>query len=220
MIGAVLLAAATQYLIFCSSCHGARLEGSTAAPPLTNVSVGLVDFELRTGRMPALVPREQNDPSAPQLHPEQIASIEAYIASRTSGDRAIPAAPRILAGVSALRAGRSVYEENCEQCHAATGRGDGATAYHEVAPSLMESDPQTIVEAVREGPNIMPKFGTGVIDDPQLADLTGYVRYLQRNQYNAGGAALANWGPTAEGFFAWVLGLGALIFFTRRIGEA
>ena len=219
MIAAIVLAAASQYVLHCASCHGARLEGSPAAPPLTTADAALVDFELRTGRMPAVVPREPNDSGRVLLGAAQIAAIETYIAAHSSGSAALPTITQAPQGLAAIKAGRAVYEENCEQCHSAGGRGGGATAYHEVAPDLSESDPLTIAEAVREGPNVMPRFGPGVINDRQLADLTAYVRYLQERKDHPGGLMLANWGPVAEGFAAWMFGFGALAFFARRLGD-
>jgi len=185
------------------------------------VDAAMVDFQLRTGRMPAQGPYEQEYTKRPQLPADQIRALEAYIATRSSGSAEIPQplpAPSE-APANVLIAGREVYEEHCEQCHAATGRGDAAVAYRDVAPSLMDDDAVTIEEAVREGPAPMPVFGKRLITAEQLAQLTAYVRYLQTADYNPGGLQLANWGPVSEGFVAWIAGIGFLVFLTRRIGE-
>ncbi len=222
MIAAIALGA-HLYAVHCSSCHGAHMEGTVQAPSLRAVDAALVDFELRTGRMPTQGPYEQEYDATPQLNREQIAAIVAFVASKSSGERSagavLPPPQQGGAASAPVRAGRETFEENCEQCHSATGRGDGATAYRDVAPELMNADATTIAEAVREGPGVMPKFGTRVVDDRQLAELTAYIGYLQHGHYNPGGLQLANWGPVSEGFIAWVFGLGLLLLFTRRIGE-
>jgi ubiquinol-cytochrome c reductase cytochrome c subunit len=117
-----------------------------------------------------------------------------------------------------LRKGRAVYAENCEQCHGVGARGD-AVGYQDVAPDLMDSTPIEIAEAVRMGPDVMPRFGPKIIDDRNLNDLIVYVQFLQRGQYNPGGLALANLGPASEGFVAWTVGLGLLVLLARRIGS-
>ncbi|MBV9264029.1 MAG: cytochrome C, partial [Candidatus Eremiobacteraeota bacterium] len=40
----------------------------------------------------------------------------------------------------------------------------------------------------------------------------------QRNPGDAGGISLHHVGPVAEGFVAWLFGLGALVLFIRKIG--
>lgn len=66
----------------------------------------------------------------------------------------------------------------------------------------------------------MPVFGPRVIDDKSLDDAIAYVGYLRTAQYNPGGLQLANLGPAAEGFAAWVLGMSFLVLLARRIGTA
>lgn len=226
MIGALLLAAAIAnasghdlYDVHCSSCHGAALQGTMRAPALVNVDAAKVDFMLRTGRMPSQDTNEQQWRKTPRLTAEQIGAIESYVASRSSGEKIVdvPSPPPTTA--QSLSRGRAVYEEHCEQCHAAGGYGNGAVGYHNVAPSILNSDSKTIAEAVREGPDVMPKFGPRVIDDAALADLSAYVRYLQKTPDNPGGAAMDNWGPVAEGLAAWFAGIGVLVLVARRIGD-
>jgi ubiquinol-cytochrome c reductase cytochrome c subunit len=205
----------------CATCHGMNLQGTQYAPPLLNTGAAMVDFQLRTGRMPAEGPQEQQYDHKPFFTKSEIAALVAYVMSKSSGERSLPS-PHVAAAPSpaALRSGREIYEENCEHCHAATGRGDGATGYHDIAPELTNADAQTIADAVRVGPNVMPVFGSAAISDKQLGDLIAYVRYLQKAQYNPGGMQLANWGPVSEGFIAWTFGIGLLVLLCRRIGEA
>jgi ubiquinol-cytochrome c reductase cytochrome c subunit len=82
----------------------------------------------------------------------------------------------------------------------------------------MDASPLQIAEAVRTGPDVMPRFGPKIIDDAALGDVITYVNYLQHAKYNPGGMQLANLGPVPEGFIAWVVGIGLLVLFVRRIG--
>ncbi len=71
----------------------------------------------------------------------------------------------------------------------------------------------------------MPRFGPDVLSDEDIDDIAGYVNVVQTHGNmpdgpNAGGFSLAHVGPVAEGFIAWLCGLGALVLFIRRIGTA
>ncbi len=207
--------------VHCASCHGLNEQGTAQGPPLIDVDAASVDFQLRTGRMPASVPFEQEYQKAPTFNRAQIDSLVEFVMSRSSGNRKLPSVqiPTLAhASNDMLRSGREVYEENCQQCHAATGRGD-SVGYLDVAPDLMDSDPLQIAEAVRTGPDVMPRFGPAIIDDSHLNDLIAYIRYLQRAKYNPGGMQLANWGPVSEGFVTWAFGIGLLVLLIRRIGS-
>ena len=201
------------FAVHCATCHGVNLQGSSQGPPLINVDAIDVDFELSTGRMPASIPFEQEEHKKPLFTPAQIDALVQFVSSKSSGSSWLPTT---IARGDAVR-GRSIYEENCEQCHGATGHGD-AVGYQNVAPELMNATPRQIVEAVRMGPDVMPKFGPAIIDDRNLSDLVSYVGFLQHGQYNPGGLQLANWGPVPEGFIAWVFGVGLLVLLARRIG--
>lgn len=201
------------YNVRCSSCHGANLQGSAQAPPLINVDAADVDFQLQTGRMPAERPWQQEYPRTPAFTQVQIAQILAYVMSKSRGNKSLP---RVMPGE--IGRGRRLYEEHCQQCHTATGHGN-SVGYRNVAPELTDTAPQQIAEAVRIGPDVMPKFGQKVIDDRQMGDLIAYVQYLQHGQYNPGGLALGNLGPVSEGFIAWTVGMGLLVLFVRRIGS-
>jgi ubiquinol-cytochrome c reductase cytochrome c subunit len=201
----------------CTSCHGANMQGTAQGPPLIGVDVQDVDFELRTGRMPAPVPFEQEMHKLPYFPPQQVRDIVSYVMSKSDGNKILPAV-RLYNDAGSLRTGREVYEENCEQCHAATGHGN-SVGYADVAPSLMEATPQDLADALRFGPDVMPKFGPNVIDQRHLDDLASYVWYLQHAKYNPGGLQLANWGPVSEGFVAWTFGMGLLVLLARRIGS-
>lgn len=201
----------------CTSCHGANLQGTAQGPPLIGIDVQDADFELRTGRMPAAVPFQEEMHKLPFFPPQQVRDIVSYVMSKSIGNKVLPTVT-IGYDDETLRSGREVYEENCEQCHAATGRGN-SVGYANVAPSLMDATPQDLADAVRYGPDVMPKFGPNVIDQKHLDDLASYVWYLQHAKYNPGGLQLANWGPVSEGFVAWTFGMGLLVLLVRLIGS-
>ncbi|HKU66693.1 MAG TPA: c-type cytochrome [Candidatus Baltobacteraceae bacterium] len=200
----------------CTSCHGALLQGTAQGPPLIGIDVQAVDFQLRTGRMPALVPFQQEMHKAPFFPPQQVRDVVAYVMSKSDRNKVLPSVT-LRGDDESLRSGRAVFEENCQQCHSATAHGD-AVGYANVAPSLMDSTPQDLADAVRYGPDVMPRFGPSVIDQRRLDDLASYVWYLQHAKYNPGGLQLANWGPVSEGFMAWTFGIGLLVLLVRRIG--
>jgi ubiquinol-cytochrome c reductase cytochrome c subunit len=205
--------AAVLYQTRCSSCHGLNMQGGPQAPPLVNVDAADVDFMLQTGRMPAERPWEEEVRKAPSFTHKQISELVAYVMSKSSGDQSLP----VIHNDGDLGSGRIVYAENCAQCHSASGKGNNI-GYRNVAPSMMDSTPLEIAEAVRTGPDVMPKFGPRVIDQKHLDDLLAYVRWLQAGKYNAGGFSLSNWGPISEGFIAWVIGVAVLVFLARRLG--
>lgn len=201
----------------CTSCHGMNLQGTAQGPPLIGIDIQNVDFELRTGRMPAAVPFQQEMHKLPYFPPQQVRDIVSYVMSKSVGNKVLPTVT-LRSDTESIKSGRQVYEENCEQCHAATGHGN-AVDYADVAPSLMDSTPQDLADAVRYGPDVMPRFGPNVIDQRHLDDLASYVWYLQHAKYNPGGLQLANWGPVSEGFIAWTFGIGLLVLLVRRIGS-
>lgn len=218
VLAAALLSGNTQagHLLFdvhCSSCHGLQLQGSAQGPPLLDASAARVDFMLRTGRMPALVPWEEEFHKSRPFSHAQIALLVKYVMSRSHGNPQLPS----LRLPGNLERGREIYAENCEQCHAATGRGD-SVGYAEAAPSLMQASPIVIAEAMRTGPSVMPRFGKHVIDRRGVDDVITYIGWLKRSRYNAGGLGLGNWGPASEGFIVWFAGIGLLLLLVRRIG--
>ena len=212
---------ARLYQTYCSSCHGARGEGTNVAPSLVGKSAADVHFMLDSGRMPAPVPGVNEIPRAPRFTYAQIDRIVGYVMT-LSGPRANASLPVVYAGD--VNHGGRLFAENCAQCHGALG--DGASiGTNDVAPDLAAATVFQIAEAIRAGPGIMPRFSSRVLSDRAVDDIAYYVNYVEthadeRNGPNAGGFPLAHIGPAAEGFVAWFFGIGALVLFIRGIGTA
>ncbi len=147
------------------------------------------------------------------LSPREIRSIIAYLVTLAPGGIPIP---DVDVASGSLSDGERVYQLDCAPCHGTTGNG-GAVGTRS-APNLRSATPIQIAEAVRVGPTTMPLFGPSTITQDDLNSLVRYVLYL-RNPDDPGGASLGRVGPLLEGFFALVVGLGALIVATRMIGE-
>ncbi len=201
------------YAVRCISCHGAQLRGTPMAPGLTGAGAADVDFELSTGRMPLEVPGTEPMRGPPSYPRPQIDALIAYIVSHGGAGAPVPA----LHHNGDLTRGRVLYEENCQQCHGATG--DGAVAgFGWLAPSLKPAVPIQVAEAVRVGPGIMPRFGAGDISDGDIDALVGYVETLHHPD-DRGGYSLASAGPVGEGFVGWLIGVGGTIVVMLLVGE-
>lgn len=197
------------YLQSCASCHGVRAEGTAVGPPLTSVGTASWDFQLRTGRMPLGAPGETSQRHEPAFSPQQIEALLAYAATVTKG----PEVPQVNVANGNLQQGWQAYVQNCAACHAATGAGD-AVGGGFIAPSLLNTDPQSVGEAILTGPGAMPAF-------PFLASQTdsiaAYVEKLRNPSVSPGGISLGGLGPVAEGFIAVFIGLGSLLLVVQWI---
>lgn len=115
-----------------------------------------------------------------------------------------------------LSEGLSLFSLNCAQCHDASGSG-GMISHGNVVPTLKDANATLVAEAVRVGPEPMPIFGPQQLSDHQMSAIVNYVQYL-RSPADAGGLAIAHFGPVPEGFVGIVVGLFILLIFTRLIG--
>jgi ubiquinol-cytochrome c reductase cytochrome c subunit len=208
------------FLADCAICHGADARGTNRGPTLVGVGRASVDYYLTTGRMPITDPaRFLGNPAddtqrrKPFYSPATIASLEDYIETLTGPDG--PPVPTLRPNANRA-AGGEVFRLQCAACHA--WAGDGGALLHREAPQLHDATSTQIGEAVRVGPGLMPAFGTAAVDDQQLADLASYVRYLAHPE-DRGGQPLWHLGPFAEGLVAWAVGMVALVFTIRWIGE-
>lgn len=199
------------YLKSCAACHGPTGNGTAEGPSLTDAGAASADFMLRTGRMPYSPPGDPTTGGTPAFTEAEIQELVAYVASLGHG----PGVPDVVTSAADIPAGRVLYNANCAQCHGPSGAGD-AIGGGIIAPSLLQSDPRTVVEAMRTGPNVMPVFPPGAIDDQGAAAIAAYVAYLQHAP-SPGGIQPPLVGPVAEGFVAVVVGLGSLILIVRLI---
>ncbi|MGH9082418.1 MAG: cytochrome bc1 complex diheme cytochrome c subunit, partial [Acidimicrobiales bacterium] len=200
---------------YCSSCHMPNAEGGADAPNLVGLGPGMVDFMVTTGRMPATSPLTVQATSKPaRLTAHQAAEIAAFINSLS------PAAPYIptvhLKGAN-LAVGQSLFALNCAACHTITGAGD-ALAHGTTAPPLHYATPRQQAEAIRNGPENMPRF-TGNLSDNQVRDVVAYVTKGIQHPTNPGGGGLGGVGPVAEGFVALLFGVGGLMLVCFWIGD-
>jgi ubiquinol-cytochrome c reductase cytochrome c subunit len=62
----------------------------------------------------------------------------------------------------------------------------------------------------------MPVFGPDTLSDHDVDSIVRYVVYLQDPEH-PGGLMIGRVGPVPEGFVAWLVGLGVLIFVIRWI---
>jgi ubiquinol-cytochrome c reductase cytochrome c subunit len=202
----------TLYLRNCAMCHGQSGEGTQNGPSLIGVGAAAADFYLRTGRMPLTTERAQAEGGPVQFDEAQIADLDAYVASLGPG----PTIPDVSPGE--LTTGRELYLQECAACH-----GSSAVGYTQVggrtAPSLLNSSPETIAEAIRVGPNTMPVFPESVLDREQVDAIVSYVQHLQQPAVRGqGGATLGRLGPVTETLVG-LGGVAVLLVVIRLIGK-
>ena len=206
------------YLEGCASCHGLNAEGTSVAPSLVGAGAAAVHFQVSTGRMPLAAPAVQIERKAPSYDEAQIAARAAYIPALGPGP-AIPTAEDLDTTNADLAVGGELFRTNCAQCHNFAGRGAALTR-GKYAPSLMDSTPQQVYEAMLTGPQNMPVFGDGTLSVSEKQDILKYVDHLQ-NQTQPGGWALGAFGPVTEGAFLFTLALalmaGAAIWIGAKV---
>jgi ubiquinol-cytochrome c reductase cytochrome c subunit len=205
----------------CASCHGLNLEGTRQAPSLIGVGAASVDFQVGTGRMPAMTPGaqmprkppvepfniESNDPEVAAQARENLADLAAYVQS-IGGGPAVP--PRGLAEKPGdTGVGGNLFRANCAQCHNYAGSG-GALTGGKSAPSLDRATPTQIYEALITGPQAMPVFNDSTLRPQDKQALISYI-IETREEVNPGGLGLGRIGPVSEGLVGWIIGLGLMI---------
>ena len=217
---------AELYAENCSSCHGIAGSGIRApstvhgvgdvagfGPSLRGVGALAADFYLRTGYMPLRNPSVQPRRSKVAFSPDEVRALVAYVASLAPG----PGIPTPQPARGGLSEGMSLFVENCAGCHQAAAAGGYVP--DAVAPPLGPSSPRDIAEAVRIGPNLMPRFSQSRLTDAQLDSLIAYLLYA-RHPDDRGGVALGHVGPVPEGLVAWLIAgvvlVGVCITIARR----
>ena len=202
------------YVVGCSSCHGLNAEGivtkrgNNYGPPLRGVGAASVDFQVSTGRMPAVRPDTQIPDKEEVYDEDEVAALAAYIAS-LGGGPAIPSEEDLDISDTDTARGLDFYLTNCAACHNYAGAG-GALRSGRWAPDLMDATPKEIYEAMLTGPQQMPVFSDEVLKPDEKRDIIPYVVALQQ-QKDLGGASLGSRGPGNEGHVGWLVGIDSLV---------
>jgi ubiquinol-cytochrome c reductase cytochrome c subunit len=110
-----------------------------------------------------------------------------------------------------LARGGELFRTNCSACHNFGGAG-GALPEGRYAPSLEGVSNEHIYEALVTGPQQMPVFSDEVLTPDDKRAIIGYLKSLHERPED-GGLSLGGIGPVSEGLWAWVVGLGTLMFF-------
>lgn len=192
----------------CSTCHGLAAEGSTNGPSLIGVGAASVDFQVGTGRMPLANPGAQAARGRVLFNEQEIANLAAYVATLGPGP-SIPSKEEQNYSKADAALGGEIFRTNCSMCHNYAGSG-GALTQGKYAPSLLESSPQHIIEAMLTGPQNMPVFSDAQIPPEQKAAVIAYIKEIKGSS-SAGLTGLGALGPTSEGLFGWIAGIGLLI---------
>jgi ubiquinol-cytochrome c reductase cytochrome c subunit len=174
-----------------------------------------VHFQVATGRMPLAAPGAQAPSKENIYSDEDIAAMAAYIASLAPGP-AIPTAEQIAYEDADVAYGGELFRINCAQCHQAAGQG-GALTQGKYAPSLMQSTPQVIYEAMLTGPQNMPVFSDDTLPTEDKQAIIAYIRQLQ-DAPSQGGLNLGRFGPVTETVFLFTALFAALIAAAVWIG--
>jgi ubiquinol-cytochrome c reductase cytochrome c subunit len=204
---------ADLYALHCASCHGVTGQGTDDGVPLRGIGAAAMDFVLSTGRMPLADPQQPMVRRATTWTRPDIDALVMFVTSLAPGGPPIPA---VYPAGGDLTRGQQIFAANCAPCHGTAGQG-AAVGEGADAPDLYEATPLEIAEAVRIGPNPMPRFDAGVIDQHDLNSLVRYALLL-RTPADPGGFSLGHLGPVAEGFIAWFVGFAGLVVIIRLIG--
>jgi ubiquinol-cytochrome c reductase cytochrome c subunit len=199
----------------CATCHGPAGEGRDGvAPSLVGVGAAAVDFQVGTGRMPMQASGPQAPAKPPVFGEEQIAQLAAYVASLGPGP-SVPTDEQVDPALGDAANGMALFRTNCAMCHGSIGRG-GALTEGRYAPSLAETDPRHVYEAMLTGPSQMPVFNDANITPEEKRDIIAFLD--AQREGSPGGADLGAVGPVAEGVWVWVVGMGLLIGAAVWIG--
>lgn len=201
------------YGAHCGICHGTEGRGTADAPAIQDASPALIDFVVRTGRMPLPHPDARSMRREPVLDDEARAALIEYVRTWAEDEPEIPSPDPARGDLSH---GRELYETNCIACHSPFGGGI-AISQEDLAPALAPADPVEIAEAVRTGPGVMPPFSEDVLDEHDLDSVIRYLLFLRERP--RGGLAFGRSGPVTEGLVAWFVGAGLLLAMAYFIGE-
>jgi ubiquinol-cytochrome c reductase cytochrome c subunit len=142
----------------------------------------------------------------------QIQALTAYVASLGPG----PPVPHPHPERGDLSEGQHLFADHCAGCHQIVAEGGYVTGA--VPPPLEDATATQIAEAVRIGPNVMPRFSTRSISDGSLDSIIRYVEYAKHPD-DRGGWALGHLGPVPEGLVTFFIAGAALVFTCMLIGK-
>jgi ubiquinol-cytochrome c reductase cytochrome c subunit len=197
----------------CSSCHGFKGEGVKGqAPSLLHAGEAAADFYLRTGRMPLDQVGDEPLRGEPRFDDQEIGALDTYVGSLGAG----PAIPKVEPAKGSSSEGMAMFTESCAGCHGIGAKGGVVIGGY--APSLGESTPTEVGEAIRVGPYLMPRFSEAQITAADVDSIARYVE-LTKNPEDAGGFGIGHIGPVPEGLVAWLAALAALLLVARLVGE-
>jgi ubiquinol-cytochrome c reductase cytochrome c subunit len=202
------------FVVGCASCHGLNGEGQQSGeiqgPSLVGVGAAAVEFQVGTGRMPLARPEAQAPVKPNRYTPEEVAALEAYVATLGPGPDVPAPAQYDPSGVSEedVARGGELFRTNCSACHNFEGAG-GALPGGKYAPSLFGVSNQHIYEAMLTGPQQMPVFSDGVMRPEDKRAIIAYLNTLHAEP-NEGGLNLGGLGPVSEGLWGWIVGIGGL----------
>jgi ubiquinol-cytochrome c reductase cytochrome c subunit len=216
---------AELYAASCSQCHGVNGAGKQRpgpargvnntpgiGPSLRGVGALAADFYLRTGYMPLEDPYDQPRRSRVLFSRRDLRALVAYVASLAPG----PAIPHPDPAQGSVSKGLRLFTENCAGCHQIAAAGGYLP--DSVAPPLEADSARQIAEAVRIGPNLMPKFSTSLLPDRDLNSVIAYIQYA-RSPDDRGGWPMAHVGPVPEGLVGWFVAGVVLVAVTLTVGR-
>jgi ubiquinol-cytochrome c reductase cytochrome c subunit len=204
------------FAINCSTCHGARAQGSSLAPNLQGLGAATVDLWVSTGLMPLSVPGAEPDRKPDKFTTPQTLAIADWVQSLTPGV-GVPI-PNVDLKNANVATGFDLFAANCAPCHTITGAGDSLSGGL-VALPLHGLTAQSIAEAIMTGPGNMPRFEPGALTASEANDVIAYVSQDIEHPTSPGGLGLGGVGPVAEGFVGLFLGVGACMLLGLWIGE-
>jgi ubiquinol-cytochrome c reductase cytochrome c subunit len=198
----------------CISCHGQNAQGVPGkGPSLIGVGSAAVEFQVTTGRMPAVRQEAQVQRKPPALTGDQARQIGQYIQELGGGPQ-LPAGTDFHTGGN-VAVGGELFRVNCSSCHAFSA-GGGALSSGKYAPSMGPSTDREIYAAMLTGPQNMPVFGDNQLTPEEKRDVIAYVQQLKKDQ-DPGGWGLGRYGPVPEALVIFLIGIVALVFATLWI---
>jgi ubiquinol-cytochrome c reductase cytochrome c subunit len=211
VVGALYTAVAPAQQVSADTGTSQQIAAGRA---LVGVGAAAVDFQVSSGRMPMAKPGAQAPVKPSEYTADEVAALAAFVASLGPGPE-IPAPdlynPAATMSAADIARGGELFRTNCSACHNFEGAG-GALPGGKYAPSLIGVSNKRLYEAMITGPQQMPVFSDEVMRPEDKKAIIAYLNELH-SRPSQGGLALGGLGPVSEGLWAWILGLGTLMFF-------